>query len=1166
MSNQNQRIVKRGRTGIQNIGNTCFLASALQCLSHIPEFTHNLVAEEGNKNVNNVKNDQGMTLELHNFLTSLWSGKETSVNPKAILNAVAAIAPQLADGDQHDSHELLSFVLDGLSQELNSSSDTTYFNPPNYTSIDSTFADENWVEFARRNQTFLTNLFYGQFCTEIKCQNCQHVVTNFEPFEFLHLPLVQDKIQVSINIIHHSTIIDSEEYEFQLSCENQAIQVEKDDAMSSLGNKLNDIKNTPNVNYIFLEMKKDKKGYYKFYKVNTQFKVNFYFSNNTSIDAGRTLLAYPIPADTPADYVPLFLCNSFFVVNGTNYRALSLPQSLGIPLLIMCEPNESVGTLSNKVVMGLSKMIIVANERNNFISEDAMEVPAVYLFSNNVYNKGLSTFNKYCDIMADQSSDDSDIQWDSDTLISSLLPDKAEEIRFAVAVWDTIESNTNIKTEEVTINEELPLRIKETCSVSLLPFSEYTSEEELEQQNENKRITLEQCLTLFIQSTLISEQAIWKCSNCSQTVLAENINHLWRLPPILIIHLKRFEYIPMSISPLQNSRINTELGKRKINTFVEFPIDGLDLSPYLSDSIREQYDNNHCLYDLIAVSNHNGDANFGHYNAYCKDMNEGEEKWYDYNDSRMTSISKDQVCTKFGYILFYKRRDCNQFTTLSLINELVAYENRQEIPVFTPEYPYPFVQTEENKEEEKKPEVITVEEPSVQEEEKEEENNNVVPIVAATAATAAVATAAIATAVVLNNQQEEEEVKKVIEEEVPIEIDNNEQSTHNEQSTEQPIEISDNYETTVIRNVPSEEPVIPAIISQQQQQQSTNDSILEENYHTVELTKESLPSAHEEKVSLVQQQLESGMNTIVIDDVNLEDIKDSDITPETIVDHDTMKATDNTIIEEEQPIVIEDTEEPKAAIEEEQPIVIEEQPAPVEEEQELIIEKEEEKEENNNVVPVVAAVATTAAIATAAVLNNQQEEEEKKVEEEVVVPTPVEQVNEQPIDINDVQIEVEPEIENKQETIIPIESDMNNNNNNNEVAIPEEVHIDIQDVNIKEDKEVPVPNEETLILEAENESPRGTDIIHNNNSNDIIPIHNNDIEAHRQSNNIKPFEIESGKAQEKTHVPASGKKVLKTVKNEKKTVFNIITPLVVLSCLLLIALMIVVLVYTFIVA
>ena len=71
----------------------------------------------------------------------------------------------------------------------------------------------------------------------------------------------------------------------------------------------------------------------------------------------------------------------------------------------------------------------------------------------------------------------------------------------------------------------------------------------------------------------------------------------WNLPEILIIILKRF-----SID-----------GTRKIQTHIDFPINNLDLSSYVSG-----YKSNNYVYDLYGVCNHSGSIMGGHYTAYVK--------------------------------------------------------------------------------------------------------------------------------------------------------------------------------------------------------------------------------------------------------------------------------------------------------------------------------------------------------------------------------------------------------------------------------------------------------------------------------------------------------------------------------------------------------------------
>lgn len=59
-------------------------------------------------------------------------------------------------------------------------------------------------------------------------------------------------------------------------------------------------------------------------------------------------------------------------------------------------------------------------------------------------------------------------------------------------------------------------------------------------------------------------------------------------------------------------------------------------------------------YDLFAISNHYGSLNGGHYTAYAKNIN---DKWYDFNDSSVSSQSSVNLVSGASYLLFYRRRD-----------------------------------------------------------------------------------------------------------------------------------------------------------------------------------------------------------------------------------------------------------------------------------------------------------------------------------------------------------------------------------------------------------------------------------------------------------------------------------------------------------------------------
>jgi ubiquitin carboxyl-terminal hydrolase 7 len=102
-------------------------------------------------------------------------------------------------------------------------------------------------------------------------------------------------------------------------------------------------------------------------------------------------------------------------------------------------------------------------------------------------------------------------------------------------------------------------------------------------------------------------------------------------PPVLHLHLKRFEY-----------DINRD-AMMKINDRHEFP-EEFDATPYLSDDADKSES---WIYQLHGVLVHSGDFNAGHYYAYLKPTKDGH--WYRFDDDRVTRVMmKDVLEENFG--------------------------------------------------------------------------------------------------------------------------------------------------------------------------------------------------------------------------------------------------------------------------------------------------------------------------------------------------------------------------------------------------------------------------------------------------------------------------------------------------------------------------------------
>uniref|UniRef100_A0A6C0IXB0 USP domain-containing protein n=1 Tax=viral metagenome TaxID=1070528 RepID=A0A6C0IXB0_9ZZZZ len=107
--------------------------------------------------------------------------------------------------------------------------------------------------------------------------------------------------------------------------------------------------------------------------------------------------------------------------------------------------------------------------------------------------------------------------------------------------------------------------------------------------------------------------------------------NIWRFPEHLIIFFKRFNN-----------------NGQKINKIIDFPIENLNLNKYCVG-----YDQNDSIYDLYAISNHEGNILGGHYWAYTKNA---DKNWYKFNDKYVTLANISDLINENVYCLFYKKK------------------------------------------------------------------------------------------------------------------------------------------------------------------------------------------------------------------------------------------------------------------------------------------------------------------------------------------------------------------------------------------------------------------------------------------------------------------------------------------------------------------------------
>jgi ubiquitin carboxyl-terminal hydrolase 4/11/15 len=182
-----------GLTGLSNLGNTCFMNSALQCLSNTVQLTDYFFY---NKHLNEINktNPLGMKGEIAtaygNFVHAMWSGQGSVFSPRELKYVISRFAPQFSGYAQHDSQELLGFLLDGLHEDLNRIKQKPYIEiGDSDDKPDEVLANELWDIHKKRNDSIIVDLFQGQFKSTVICPKCSYVSITFDPFMYLSLPL-----------------------------------------------------------------------------------------------------------------------------------------------------------------------------------------------------------------------------------------------------------------------------------------------------------------------------------------------------------------------------------------------------------------------------------------------------------------------------------------------------------------------------------------------------------------------------------------------------------------------------------------------------------------------------------------------------------------------------------------------------------------------------------------------------------------------------------------------------------------------------------------------------------------------------------------------------------------------------------------------------------------
>mmetsp|Transcript_39815 Transcript_39815/g.64580 ORF Transcript_39815/g.64580 Transcript_39815/m.64580 type:complete len:894 (-) Transcript_39815:121-2802(-) len=599
--------VQRGLTGLGNLGNTCFMNSALQCLSNTPELTAFFVSDNYKDDINR-KNPLGMGGELAEeyggLVKELWSGGRSSVSPSQFKWRLARFAPHFSGYAQHDSQELLAFLLDGLHEDLNRILQKPYIETKEEEGRpDEEVAAQTWSIHKRRNDSIIVDLFQAQLKSTLVCPDCGKISVTFDPFMYLSVPLPGQSSR-NITLTFYPLNPSATPIKFRVSVGKKGSILELKQAVCALAATSD------------LELKPQLLAVGEIYNCRF-YKIYQEQDSVTSILESDVIAVYELE-DQGADTSATTLVSVLHRI-GSSRQYTSMFRLVGLPLLISAPRGSPISRLV-PVIVSRSRRYLTLPPSPSSPTPDAMDIDSesrpskrMAVANGNPFTIRLTDTDGK-DIRYFTSKTEGEGEAEEECLTKSLCTVSLE--------WSSDEAFQSCYND---------LKAQESTADKSTSASDSTGD------GSDGSISLDECIRLFTAKETLGENDPWYCPQCKEHKQASKQFQLWTLPSVLVVHLKRFSY--------------TRYLRDKIDTIVRFPLRGLDLSPHLAHRTLEEP----AIYDLFAVSNHYGGLGGGHYTAFCQNKDDG--KWYKFDDSHVSEIQESAVQSTAAYVLFYKRRD-----------------------------------------------------------------------------------------------------------------------------------------------------------------------------------------------------------------------------------------------------------------------------------------------------------------------------------------------------------------------------------------------------------------------------------------------------------------------------------------------------------------------------
>jgi len=595
----------------------------------------------------------------------------------------------------------LAFLIDGIHEDLNRVKQKPFTETiESENQADYEVAQKSWENHLKRNQSVVVDLFHGQFKSQITCPTCSRVSITFDPFNSVSLPIpIKKEKELEFFFIYANN-------------KQRAVKIcrtynKTTHTVPQLRQEIAKILDKPTncFNFVF-------STYHSKDNVNIVDEDKLMTNELRKKKKYKNLFAFEVPEeDLNADPNDRFDVDIHPMKKVKSYYGSDIHKPQSFIRTIHLRKSYNLKQIYIKVFKYFRFLFdenYPKEEKEQWLAlsdeeafkkmwEEPEEKPFHIHFSTSF------SMSDECFFCGERRCRNCIMKCDDSVTLADLLA-KIKDPDYNMEL-------------ELVFNDSLP----DYVNLEVLSAFEELSKEKVstEEIAKVKTPSIYDCFEQFELPEQLGEENAWYCSKCKDFQKATKKMEIYKAPPLLILHFKRFksgtsfykkgkitekvdfpiddldisnyvinEELPMDYPieriipnfniPAPEAMVTEDANTNNTNEENEAPINGQEetkmnieqeeesktpTSPARGEKLKSQMHlegdaaaaKSGLNYNLFGVVNHYGNLGFGHYTAYAK--NHKTNEWYHFDDSRVSDENPDNVCTPAAYVLFYKRKD-----------------------------------------------------------------------------------------------------------------------------------------------------------------------------------------------------------------------------------------------------------------------------------------------------------------------------------------------------------------------------------------------------------------------------------------------------------------------------------------------------------------------------